>query len=139
MKLGVSDATAAPGEKFSLLLDVTPKPKMHVYAPGQPGYIPIALTLDPTGEFTAGETRYPTPGTYFFAPLNETVKVYGEPFRLTRDVTLALTPEFRRRAAARETLVITGSLEYQACDDAVCYRSETLPVAWSVALTPFIR
>src|SRR4051794_33400380 len=31
-----------PGQKIALTLDVTPKPKIHVYAPGQEGYIPIS-------------------------------------------------------------------------------------------------
>lgn len=137
--LGASDRTAAPGQRLALFVDVTPKPKMHVYAPGQSGYIPIGLVLDPTAEFKAGAPRFPAPGTYFFAPLKETVKVFDKPFRITVDVTLALTPELRRRATAGETLVITGSLDYQACDDAVCYRADRLPVAWSVVLTPFVR
>ena len=47
-------ATATPaGKKVTLALDVTPKPKMHVYSPGQEGYIAITLTLDANPAITA--------------------------------------------------------------------------------------
>jgi hypothetical protein len=137
--LGVSDVIAAPGQRVTLILDLTPKPGMHVYAPGQTGYAPVTITLDPSPDFKAQPARFPAPGTYFYAPLKETVRVYSKPVRVTQDVTLALSPEFRKRAAAKETLVITGSLTYQACDDKVCYLKQTHPVSWSMTLTPFVR
>ena len=58
---------------------------------------------------------------------------------MTHEITLALTPDLRRRATARETLTIEGGLAYQACDDAVCYRPDTIPLAWRVTLVPFVR
>jgi hypothetical protein len=112
---------------------------MHVYAPGQTGYVPVAVVLDASADFKGHPMRFPAPGTYFYAPLKETVKVYDKPARLTQDVTLALTPDLRKRATAGEKLVITGSLNYQACDDKVCYRPETIPLSWSITLTPFVR
>ncbi len=36
-----SDRSAATGEHLTLGVEVTPGPKVHVYAPGQPQYIPI--------------------------------------------------------------------------------------------------
>ncbi len=137
--LGVSDATVPPGGRVILIVDVKPKPKMHVYAPGQTGYIPLSVTLDPSPDFKMQPPKFPPPGTYYFAPLKETVKVFDKAIRVTQDVTLGLSQDLRRRAAAKETLVITGSLAYQACDDAVCYRPETVPLSWSLTLTPFIR
>ena len=47
--------------RLSLVVDVTPKPKMHVYAPGQAGYITVALTLDANRAFTAAPAWFPTP------------------------------------------------------------------------------
>jgi len=139
VRAGTSDAVAAPGDRITLFLDVTPQPKMHVYAPGQPGYIPVAVTLAESEEFKAGAVTFPEPGTYYFAPLDETVKVYDAPFRVSQEITLALSQSLRRRAAARETLTLLGTVEYQACDDAVCYRPETLPVSWSIELRPYVR
>ena len=65
--------------------------------------------------------------------------MYDKPVRVLQDVTLGLSADLRKRATAKETLVITGSLTYQACDDKVCYLKETVPVSWTVTLSPFVR
>jgi hypothetical protein len=134
-----SDQTAAPGHRVTLLLDVTAGPKMHVYAPGQAGYVPIELTLEGSADFRSAPVRYPAPKPYRFAPLNETVQTYDGAFRLAQDVTLALTPALRQRANARETLTIRGTLDYQACDDKVCYRPDRVAVTWTIGLAPLGR
>jgi DsbC/DsbD-like thiol-disulfide interchange protein len=121
------------------MLDVTPGKNIHVYAPGQAGYIPIALTLDPAVDFKTGASRYPVPRDFLFPPLKETVKVFDKPFRLVQEITLALTPALRQRATAKETLTIKGTLDYQACDDKVCFRPDSVPLVWSIALTPIER
>jgi DsbC/DsbD-like thiol-disulfide interchange protein len=140
-----SDEAAAPGHKVSLLVDVSPKPKMHVYAPGQEGYLAITLTLDPDPSFTAGKATYPAGEKLVMKILNETQLVYAKPFRIVQDVTLALTRELRQRAALRlssgqaadgASLTIKGTLRYQACDDKICYLPANVPVEWRVKLTP---
>jgi len=127
-------ATAAPGRKISLLLDVAPKPKMHVYAPGQEGYIGITLTLEPDAAFTSGKAKYPAPEKIFIKILDEKQLVYAKPFRITQDVTVAAGAEMRRRAADGAPLKIKGSVRYQACDEAICYLPATVPVEWTVTL-----
>jgi hypothetical protein len=140
VEAGTSDPTAAPGARLTLIADVTPGEKMHVYAPGQDAYISVTLTLDDSDDFKlAAPASFPAPGSYYFEPLDETVKVYDEPFRIAQEITLALSREFRQRAAARETLTVTGTLAYQACDDAVCYRPDSIPMSWTVSLVPFQR
>jgi DsbC/DsbD-like thiol-disulfide interchange protein len=140
LKISTSDAVAAPGARLTLRIDVTPGSKIHMYAPGQQSYIPIALTLDETTDVkTMHPMVYPEPGTYYFAPLKETVRVYDKPFRLRQDVTLSLTASMRQRASAGETLRLGGTLEYQACDDKVCYRPQTIPVVWTLTLAPLGR
>jgi hypothetical protein len=139
VRASASDRTAAPGHRLTLVVDVTPGPKMHVYAPGQAGYIPVELTLGASGDFKSAPARYPASRSYFFAPLKETVQVYDRTFQMTQDVTLALTPELRRRATAKETLTITGTLDYQACDDAVCYRPDAVALQWTIQLVPIER
>ena len=139
LRVSATDTIAAPGHRITLIVDVTPGPKVHVYAPGQTGYIPVALTVDPSGDVKAGPARYPAPYDYVFAPLKETVKVFDRPFRIMQDVTLALTPALRQRATANETLTITGAVDYQACNDTVCFRPDHVPVRWTIALTPIER
>ena len=133
-----SDAIAAVGHRVTLRVLVRPGPKMHVYAPGQKGYIPIALTLKGDPAFRLHPVRFPASTTYHYKPLNETVQVYSAPFSLTQDITIALTPDVRARAKQGETLTIAGEIEYQACDDKVCYRPETVPVQWQITLSPIV-
>lgn len=117
---------AAPGRKVSLQVDVTPKPKMHVYAPGQEGYIAITLTLDANPAFTAAKAKYPPGEKLYMAALDEMQLVYAKPFRITQDITL------KPGRSAAETLAIKGTLRYQACDDKICYLPVTVPVTWTV-------
>jgi hypothetical protein len=138
-RLSVSDRLAGPGHRVTLIADVTPGRNIHVYAPGQQGYVAIELKLDPSADFKAGAARFPASREYYFAPLNERVRVFDRAFRILQDVTLALTPALRQRATAKESLTITGLLDYQACDDKVCYRPDSVPLKWTVGLTPIER
>jgi DsbC/DsbD-like thiol-disulfide interchange protein len=138
-RVGGSDQVAAPGQRVTLTVDITPGKNVHVYAPGQHGYIPIALKFESSPDFAIGATTYPAPREYVFAPLKERVQVYDRPFRIQQDVMLALTPQLRQRATAKETLTIAGVLDYQACDDKLCFRPDSVPLRWSIALTPIER
>lgn len=102
-----------------LAFDVTPKRGMHVYAPGSK-YRPIAIALEPQKSFTVGEVVYPPPDRYYFKPLNETVDVFRKPFRLTVELHAV-------EGAAAASPTLAGTLEYQACDDRVCYLPESIP------------
>ena len=134
--LSQSALAAAPGARLSLFADVLPKPKMHVYAPEQTGgYIRIELTLDDDAAIVEGKPVFPKASDYYFEPLDETFKVFDAPFRIRQDVTIASTAALRRRAAAGETLTLTGTLRYQACDDQVCYRPDQVKLTWNIALT----
>jgi DsbC/DsbD-like thiol-disulfide interchange protein len=124
----VTDASSAAGVKagqtVKLHVDVTPKPKMHVYAPGAKDYVPIVLELNSPG-VKAGKLAYPKPEDWYFEPTKEHVPVYSSPFRLTQDVTIAST-------AKPGTFYVTGVLKYQACDDTICYNPTTEPIAWTI-------
>ena len=135
LRTGATDPIAAPGHRITLTFDVTPGPKIHVYAPGQTGYISIALTMTNSPDWMPAPPMFPA-AKPFVDPVGERVQVYDQPFRIRQDVTLALTPSLRQRAVAKKALVVVGALEYQACDDKVCYRPETIPVQWTIALTP---
>src|SRR4051812_21661311 len=47
--------------KVTLFLDVALKPRMHVYAPGQDGYIGVTLTVAPQPGVTPASPRFPSP------------------------------------------------------------------------------
>jgi hypothetical protein len=119
------------GKAFPLVVDVSPKKGIHVYAPGNKDYTPIGLAIDTQPGLTvAPAAKYPKAEAYFFAPLKETVHVYQAPFRLTRNVTLAANA-----ARTGASVTIRGRLEYQACDDKVCYLPQSVPLTWTVAIT----
>src|SRR5260370_812543 len=82
------DDGAAQGLHFSLVLDVTPGPRVHVYAPGASDYKPVAISLEAQPGLLLKAPQYPKSEDYFFKPLKEHVPVYQHPFRLVQDVTL---------------------------------------------------
>ena len=122
-----SVTAAAPGSRVSLFVDITPKPKMHVYSPEQKDVIPISLKLD-AGDFKPHPIVLPKPEKYFFEPLNETQLVFSKPFRIVQPVTLG------SHVAGPTTVDIKGSVRYQACDDTICYVPVTVPVGWQVEI-----
>ena len=129
-----SDSSASLGTRFSLAVDVRPKRGMHVYGPGATGYRVITLNIEPQPHVRAMPMRYPAPEIYYFKPLNERVLVYQKRFTLVMDVVPEATAEARKALAGRNELIIDGTLEYQACDDKICYNPVSLLLSWKVAL-----
>ena len=121
-----AEVNGAAGAKLVLFVDVTPKPGIHVYAPGSKDYIPITVTLTAQPEIKAGKVGYPKSELMTFA--DEKVPVFQKPFRLTQDVTLD------KSAKAGSTVTVSGTVHYQACDDRVCYAPESAPVTWTVVV-----
>jgi DsbC/DsbD-like thiol-disulfide interchange protein len=133
--ISTSAAAVAPGSRVSLVIEVTPKAKMHVYAPGQPDVIPISLTLTPGEAAAAQPVQFPQPEKREFKELGETHLVYSRPFRLVQDVTIPASRSLMKRAASREaSLTVKGVLKYQACDDTICYAPVSVPITWTLAL-----
>ena len=133
-----SDATVALGNRFSLVLDIAPKPGMHVYAPGASGYRVVALSVAPQPFVRTLPTAFPPSDIYHFRPLDERVAVYQKPFRLLQEVVPEITPEAQAALQGLDSLTLAGTLEYQACDDTVCYNPVSMPLSWTVAIKPFV-
>ena len=119
-----SAPSAAAGSEVSLYVDVTPKPGIHVYAPGATDFLPIALKLDAASGVTAGALTYPKSQTLDLEGLK--IPVYDKPFRLAQRVTLD------RSLKKGETITVTGTVNYQACDDKVCFIPAKAPVRWAI-------
>jgi thiol:disulfide interchange protein DsbD len=122
-----SAASVAPGGRVSLIVEVVPKPQIHVYAPEQKAYLPVSLRLDRSPGITARSPVFPKGESFFFAPTSEMQIVYSQPFRIELPVTVG-----RERQAG--PLTLTGTLQYQACDDRVCYVPRKVPVTWNLNL-----
>ena len=135
----ISDAAAAPGARLTIAVDLAPRPGMHVYAPGKHTYQVVRLNIDPQPWLRVHPAVYPASEIYHFKPLDERVEVYMKPFRLRQDITLLATPDAQKLLAAMSTATITGSLEYQACDDKVCYTPARVPVRFTVAVNALDR
>jgi hypothetical protein len=133
-----SDAEVAVGNRFSIAVDVTPGPGIHVYAPGATGYRVIALAVAEQPAIRVLPIQYPPSETYLFAPLNERVAVYQKPFRLVRDIVVEGTPQAQAALRGQKSLTISGALEYQACDDKLCFNPVALPVAWTFSVRPLV-
>jgi hypothetical protein len=107
---------------------------MHVYAPGATGYKVITVNITPQPHVRTASLRYPASEIYYFKPLNERVPVYQKPFSLVLEAVPEATAEARKALAVRKELIISGTLEYQACDDMTCYNPVSLPLSWNVEL-----
>jgi hypothetical protein len=135
-----TDRTVAPGNRFSLVVDVTPKEGMHVYAPGGHTYQVISLRVDTPDFLRAHDVTYPASEIYHYEPLDERVEVFEQPFQLVQEVTIPMTREIAGLAAEPgATLTVEGVLTYQACDDAICYTPVELPVQWTLDWRPLVR
>jgi hypothetical protein len=134
-----TDQVATLGTHFSLVLDVRPASGVHVYAPGASSYKPVRLTLNAQPGVVVRAAQFPQSEDYFFKPLNEHVPVYQRPFRIVQDVML--DPSRDGSAALKDvtTLTITGTFEYQACDDRVCFAPQSIPLSWSIRVKPLDR
>jgi len=129
----ISDAEVSAGEKVSVIFDVTPRRDMHVYAPGKHDYQVIAVKIDPQPWMRLAPTSYPPSEMYHFKQLDERVETYGKPFKLVQDVTI-LNTAAAKKALAASPIKLSGRLEYQACDDKVCYAPTKIPVSFELTV-----
>lgn len=134
-----TDASVALGNRFSLVVDVTPRSGIHVYAPGASGYKVIDLAIAPQRFIRVLPIQYPASEIYFFEPLNERVPVYQKPFSLVQEIVPEVTPEAQTALAGQKSLALNGTLTYQACDDKVCFNPVSVPLSWTMTLRPFVR
>ena len=135
-----TDDVVAPGNRFSLVVDVTPKRDMHVYAPGDHSYQVIRLRTTAPDFLRRHDVSYPPSGMYHFEPLDETVPVYEERFRLVQDVTIPMRQDIAELASRPgATVRVEAVLEYQACDHEVCYLPQAVPLRWDLTWRPLLR
>jgi peroxiredoxin len=133
-----SESSVAAGTRFSIAVEVTPKPRIHVYAPGAGSYQVIGVTIAPQPFVRALPVTYPPSQIYTFKPLNERVQVYGKPFTLSREIVLEGSPDAMRALRGKESLTLTGTLDYQACDDKVCFNPASIPLSWTLPIRALV-
>ena len=133
-----SDSAVAPGNRFTIVLDIVPHRGIHVYAPGATNYRVIALNIEPQPFVRTLPAKYPASEIYVFKPLNERVAVYQKPFTLQKEVVLEGSPQAQAALRGQESVTLKGSLQYQACDDKICFNPTDVPLSWTLTLRPII-
>jgi DsbC/DsbD-like thiol-disulfide interchange protein len=135
-RLAVAMTTEAPaglpGRPITLRLDMLPATGIHVYAPGNPDYIPVSVTLSAPAGVQVQRPVYPAGEDYVFGELKEIVKVYSRAFQVRQQIVV--TPAAAK--AAGGSLTIAGTVRYQACDDKVCFPPATVPVSIVLPIAP---
>ncbi len=139
--LGISggDTPARPNQRVTLAVDVHLADRVHVYAPGVTGYIPISLKLASSAAYQAEPVSFPATKTMRLEAIHETVPVFEGQFRLLETITLAGPQQLNPLLDSNHNLVVEGELRYQACDDRECFIPETVPVKWTLPVLPFDR
>jgi peroxiredoxin len=133
-----SSSGIAPGDRFSVALDIVPHSKIHVYAPGAKGYRVISLSIEQNPLIRALPIEYPASEIYFYEPLKERVPVFQKPFRLVQELILDGTPQAQQALRGKDSLNVRGTLEYQACNDRECFNPVSVPLSWTMTLKPLV-
>ncbi len=133
------DMPLRPNQRVSLAVDLRLPGRVHVYAPGVTGYIPISLAMRSSPAFQSDPVSYPAAKTMTLAVIHETVPVYEGSFRVVETITLGGAQQIEPLLDADRNLTIDGDLRYQACDDKECFVPETVHLKWTVHVLPFDR
>lgn len=125
-----SAATVAKGGAITLWADVTPNKNIHVYATDKQGFTPLSLKVALQPRIGIGKVTYPpaeaglTPGIDMLIP----IPMYTKAFRVAQAITISPS------AKSGDVLTIAGAINYQACDDRLCYPATSMPVTWEVTV-----
>ena len=128
------NATLRPGQRTLLILEIEPKPGMHLYAAGEHSYVPIDWQVAQTPGADLKDVSYPEAGMMHLPAIKETVPVYGESIRIVRDLRVEGAREFDEVLKGKDDLTLEGEFVYQACDAKKCYRPVSVPLKWTFAL-----
>jgi DsbC/DsbD-like thiol-disulfide interchange protein len=114
-------ASVVAGTPFTVVLRLTPAEGVHVYAPGNPNYIPVAVEITPSPGLKTDAAVFPAGQDLFFGPLKESVKVYSAPFVVKLPVSLDA------KVVKAGDVLVRGIVSYQACNDRVCFPPQSAP------------
>ena len=129
-----SNPNLTVGTKFSLAVDIEPNEGIHLYAPGAEamGYRVIGLTIDPVPHIRFEPVEFPASEIYHFEPLDERVPVYQQPFTLLQEAVVSGEPEAEEALKELDAVTLSGTLNYQACDDKLCFDPVAVPLSFTL-------
>ena len=119
--------TATAGSTLRAALRVTLAEGLHANSnkPNDPNLIPMLLTITPPAGVTVEEIVYPEATDLKQQGSDQPLRVFEREFVI--GIVMKLAP-----GVAAGPLSIPGRLQYQACDDKMCYRPLRIPSAWDV-------
>ncbi len=121
------DGLVRPGGRVVLWVLVTPNPGKRVYAAGARDFQPVALVMTPHAAITSMRPAYPQSELDANSGGSTPVPVYRQPFRIAVPIVVSPT------AKHGETLTLGAAINYQACDDRLCYPAASIPVLWTLS------
>ncbi len=129
-----SNPNITVGTRFSVAVDIEPNENMHLYAPGaeQMGYRVVGLTLAEVPHIRFEPVEFPESEIYHFEPLDERVPVYQQPFTLLQEAVVSGEPEAAEALAEIDAVTLSGTLDYQACDDTLCFDPVSVPLSFTL-------
>jgi DsbC/DsbD-like thiol-disulfide interchange protein len=132
LEVRVDGTLSSAARTAHVTISATPIPGVHVYAPGNPDYVPVSVSVTPVEGLDVGTPGFPAGEHYFFAPLKQAVKVYSRPFVVR--IPVKASAAFLKRRDNGVAVPLKGVVSYQACDDKVCFPPQTLPFTADVPL-----
>lgn len=135
-----SDRAGVPGARITLAAAIRLPPNVHVYAPGVKGYKPTQLAIDAMPQMESKPTVYPPSKILYLPAIQEKVPAFEGTFRISQDVKVSSAAEFWGSLGKEgKTFTISGRLEYQACDQTICYLPTSVPLRWQIQVFPLDR
>ena len=135
-----SDRAAVPGARITLAAEIRLPQDVHIYAPGAQGYKPTRLVIDPMPQMEFKLAVYPPAKILYLPAINEKVPVFEGTLRISQDVKVSSAADFWGSLGKEgKTFTISGKLEYQPCDNTICYLPTSVPLKWQIRVLPLDR
>jgi DsbC/DsbD-like thiol-disulfide interchange protein len=127
----VSDVRAHPGDSLTATLPLKVTRGYHVNANPAANdlYIPLEVVFADTSFAAAGKPRYPKGMSWRLKDSDEVLLVYDGKVKITVPLRIPET-------AMPGEYTLRGTLDYQACDDAVCFMPQSRAVSVKVLVEP---
>lgn len=65
--------------------------------------------------------------------------MFQRPFRIAQDVALDASPDAQAALKDVTSLTLKGTLNYQACDDKICFSPQSVPLTWTMSVRQLDR
>ncbi len=121
VKVAVAEVRVPSGGTATATVRVTIQPTWHINAnPASPDYmVPTEVTIAPAGGVSGGKPEYPPPMSFKVGFEENPIAVYNG----TIEIRVPLTVAAGAASGARK---LTGSLQFQSCNDQVCLTPVTV-------------